>query len=197
MKPLSYLILLITGLAFTGCSKLDDPAPVNQEEVITSMLVTLKPAYGETVTLTSRDLDGDGPEAPFIEASGPLGSNITYDGEIVLLNETTNPAGIISDEVKNEAGQHQFFYAVAGSVNADFAYADKESDYADDKGVKFVGSNPVGITFILKTGDPGKGNISITLIHEPDKNGDGVRAGDSTNAAGETDFAATFPVAVE
>ncbi len=50
---------LIALFAFNSCSS-DDSKPVNEEEVITTVTVTLTPVGGGTpVVLTSRDLDGD------------------------------------------------------------------------------------------------------------------------------------------
>lgn len=52
-------LFLSSALVLTSCS--NDDAPVNEEEVITTVIVTLT-GGGETITLTSRDLDGDGPK---------------------------------------------------------------------------------------------------------------------------------------
>jgi hypothetical protein len=40
-----------------------NPIAINQEEVITTVTTTLT-AGSQTVTMTSRDLDGDGPNVP-------------------------------------------------------------------------------------------------------------------------------------
>ena len=184
MKTLRLLSLyMLGGILLTSCSSDDnDPDPVNEEEIITTMTVTLAPqGGGTTITLQSQDLDGDGPNAPVVTVSGNLAANTTYDGSIVLLNETETPAENITLEVSAEAEEHQFIFSVTGSLTA--------VDYADADG----NGNPVGIEFTLETGAAGAGSLSVTLRHEPTKPNDGTLAG----AGGETDIAQTFNVTVE
>ena len=102
--------IAITGTLFTGCSNDDDaPAPVNEEEVITTMTITMTPAGGGTaIVLQTRDLDGDGPDAPVVTVSGDFAANTTYNGAIILLNETETPAEDITAEVETEDDEHQF-----------------------------------------------------------------------------------------
>lgn len=184
MKPIKTIFaLLMTGTLFVACSNDDDaPEPVNEEETITTMTVTLVPeGGGNTITLQSQDLDGDGPNAPTITVSGNLAANTSYDGSIVLLNETETPAEDITEEVAEEAEEHQFIFGISGSISA--------VDYADQDG----NGNPVGILFELSTADAGSGSLTVTLRHEPVKPNDGTLAG----AGGETDITQTFSVTVE
>lgn len=184
MKTIKILSLLLLGGVFLmSCSSDDNnPEPVNEEELITTMTVTLTPQGGGTaITLESRDLDGDGPNAPEITVSGNLSANTSYDGVIVLLNETETPAEDITAEVAQEAEEHQFIFSTTGAILA-VDYSDADSN-----------GNPVGIVFTMETGDAGAGTITITLRHEPTKPNDGTLAG----AGGETDIAQTFNVTVE
>ena len=184
MKTIKFLALLMLGGIFLlSCSSDDnDPEPVNEEEVITTMTVTLAPqGGGNTVTLQTRDIDGDGPGAPVITVSGNLAASTTYNGSIELLNETETPAEDITEEVEEEDDEHQFIFQVTGSLTA--------VDYADADG----NGNPVGLAFTLETGAAGSGTITITLRHEPTKPNDGTLAG----AGGETDIAQAFTVTVE
>ena len=67
MKTIKILSLsILASIAFTACSDDDNvPEIVNEEEVITTMTVTLTPVTGGTdITLQTQDLDGDGPNAP-------------------------------------------------------------------------------------------------------------------------------------
>lgn len=184
MKAIKFLaLLMLGGTVLLSCSSDDnDPEPVNEEEIITTMTVTLAPQGGGTsITLQSQDLDGDGPNAPVITVSGNLAANATYNGSIVLLNETETPAENITEEVEEEDEEHQFIFQVTGSLTA--------VDYADADG----NGNPVGLAFTLETGAAGSGTITITLRHEPTKPNDGTLAG----AGGETDIAQAFTVTVE
>ena len=90
MKNLKLIALLVIPTLFsTSCS--NDDAPVNEEEVITTVTTTLS-GGGQIVTLTSRDLDGDGPNAPVVTVSGNLVAGRTYLGSTTFLNELANPA---------------------------------------------------------------------------------------------------------
>ncbi|SNY99817.1 type 1 periplasmic binding fold superfamily protein [Flagellimonas pacifica] len=196
MKTIKFLSLaLITGQLFISCSNDDDtPEEVNEEETITTMTVTLVPTSGTTVTLSSKDLDGDGPNAPVINVSGSLAENTTYSGTVVLLNETETPAENVNEEIEGEAAEHQFFFALGASLNASATYDDKESDYvSDETGEKFTTNNPVGIKFTLTTTDASTGTLAVTLRHEPKKPNDGTLA----DAGGETDITQTFNLTIE
>jgi len=175
------LSLLAAGLLTFSCSNDDDnPEAVDEEEVITTMNITLTAASGN-ITLQSKDLDGDGPNPPVIDISGNLLANTTYSGSIELLNETETPAENITEEVKEEDEEHQFFFSAGGAVTA--------VDYTDQDG----NGNPVGIEFTVTTGDAGNGTLQVTLRHEPKKPNDGSL----TDAGGETDIAQSFSVVVQ
>jgi len=178
-------ILFITStLLLLSCSNDDNanPIPVEEEETITTITITLvQEGVGEPTILQSKDLDGDGPNAPEISISGNLATNASYNGTIVLLNETESPAKNVTEEVKEEDDEHQFFFNATGSLIGT-SYAD-----TDENG------NPIGLAFILNTGDAGNATLTVTLRHQPKKPNDGTLA----DAGGETDIAQTFNVKVE
>tara|TARA_B110000259_G_scaffold156259_1_gene177720 strand:+ start:152 stop:697 length:546 start_codon:yes stop_codon:yes gene_type:complete len=181
MKFLKYALLAST-LIFASCSDDDDntPDPVNDEEVITTLTVTLD-SGSDTVVMQYQDLDGDGSNAAVVTVSGSLNANTIYDGSIVLLNETEDPAENITEEVEEEDLDHQFFYTVGSGLNVTTDYAD-----ADSMG------NPLGLSFILTTSEASSGALTFTLRHEPNKPNDGLET-----AGGETDIDVTFDVIVE
>ena len=197
MKTIKFLSMaILAGSILASCSNDDEsPEEINEEETITTMTVTLTPDSGGTaIELQSRDLDGDGPNAPEITVSGNLAENTTYNGSVVLLNETETPAEEVNEEIEGEAAEHQFFYVVAGGLNATTEYADEESDYvSDETGTNFTTNNPVGITFTLTTTDASSGTLTVTLRHEPKKPNDGTLA----DAGGETDITQTFNLTIE
>lgn len=185
MKKFTLVQLFLLTLIFSACSSSDDPEVVNEEELITTLAVTLTPqGGGSDVTLRYRDLDGDGPSAPVITVSSALASGVIYNGNIEVLDETKSPAEDITEEIEEEDEEHQFFYTFTNGI-ATTAYTD-----ADGNG------NPVGLTFTLTAGAAGSGNFTVTLRHEPDKTAPGVSSGDITNAGGETDISATFPLVI-
>ncbi|MEX6625656.1 type 1 periplasmic binding fold superfamily protein [Tenacibaculum salmonis] len=183
-----FSILSIFTLALTSCSDNDViPEQIHEEEVITTMNVVLtENGTNNTVTLKSEDLDGDGGDEPKITVDGTLKANTTYNGVITLLNETEEEPENITEEVAEEADEHQFFYS-ATDITSEFNYAgDNDSN-----------GNPVGIEFTIQTGEAGEGTYVITLKHEPSKSADGVKIGDITNSGGSTDFEAVFPIIIE
>ncbi|RXG32562.1 type 1 periplasmic binding fold superfamily protein [Leeuwenhoekiella marinoflava] len=195
MKNLKILSLLfILTIAFSSCSNDDDstPEPINEEEVITTVTVTLTPETGATVILTSQDLDGDGPNAPIIDVEGALQAGMSYSGSIVLENETETPAELINEEIEEEADEHQFFYQIGGGLDATVTYDDNEDDYLDNDN-----TNPVGLEFSLVAGTASSGQFTVTLRHEPNKDAEGVSDGDITNAGGESDITQTFDLEIE
>lgn len=175
------LLALIAVFGFWSCSDDDDPAPIDEEETITTLTAVLAETGGSTITLQSRDLDGDGPDAPVITVSGPLAANTSYAGAITLLNETESPAENITEEIEEEDDEHQFFFATTGNINS-VTYADQDDD-----------GNPVGLSFVLTTGDAGAATITITLRHEPKKPNDGTLS----DAGGETDIAQSFTLDIQ
>lgn len=183
MKKVKFLATAIFAtLLFVSCSSDDDtPEPVNEEEVITTLTVTLIPnGGGSPVTLQTRDLDGDGPNPPVV-TTGNLATGVTYNGSIVLLNETEEPAENITLEVEEEDDEHQFFYTISGGLDATTEYSNFDGD-----------GNPLGTQFTLTAGAVSSGTLTFTLRHEPMKPNTGL--GD---AGGETDISAPFNVSVE
>jgi hypothetical protein len=171
-------------LCFAGCVK-DDPTIPNQEEVITTLIYTLTPDNGgNAVVLSFRDLDGDGGNAPVI-TTGILTTNTTYTALLELQNEAAEPTESITDEIEEEAEEHQFFFQTTLN-DLEVIYDDQDAD-----------GNPIGLTTTVTTGNSDAGTITIILKHEPNKSAAGVINGDITNAGGETDIEVTFGVDVQ
>ncbi|OMP30654.1 type 1 periplasmic binding fold superfamily protein [Mangrovimonas sp. DI 80] len=187
---LKFLPLLFVAPFVTSCSSDDDtPAPVNEEEVITTLTATFVPVGGgTTVTLQTQDLDGDGPDAPVVTVSGAFASNTTYNGSVEFLNELESPAEDITEEVQEEGDEHQIFYTTSNDLGT-FSYNDSDAD-----------GNPIGVEFTFQTVETSTtldGILTITLRHEPNKDASGVNEGDITNAGGETDIQTSFNISVE
>ncbi|MGB3547986.1 MAG: type 1 periplasmic binding fold superfamily protein [Saprospiraceae bacterium] len=179
---LPFLTVFLLLVLAAGCDDDDMPEVPNEEELITTMRYTLTPvAGGAAVTFTFTDLDGDGGNAPVISAPA-LAANTAYTGEIMLLNETETPAENVTEEIRDEKEEHQFFYVAASGLNVAIATLDLDAD-----------NNPVGLESTLVTGAASSGNLTITLRHEPMKPNNGTLAG----AGGETDIEVTFNVQVQ
>lgn len=180
-RPTSFITapLFLMSALLLSCDK-DEPEPVNEEEVITTVEVTLTPEGGGIpVTLKFYDADGElGSIAPLVTVSGSLKSATTYEAQIKLLNETENPAGDISLEVKEEANDHLVCFDVTGNIAVQYLDAD-------------ANNLPLGLLTSWTTGAPGNAAVTIVLRHQ---------AGTKTGAcpgAGETDVEVSFDLLIE
>jgi len=184
MKTIELLFILLAGaLTFVSCEK-DDPEIPNEEELITTVKYTLTPqSDGSEVVFLFRDLDGDGGNSPVITTS-PLNSGTTYSGVLELLNEAETPVENITEEIKNEGAEHQFFFT--SNTNISVQYNDTD-----------LNGKPVGLKTILTAGNVGTEKLKIVLRHQPDKNAGGVANGDISNARGETDIEIEFDVVIQ
>ena len=180
MKNISFYALL--SIAMIGCSD-DDSAPevINDEELITTVILTLTQESGDQVVLTTVDLDGDGPDEPVTTVVGNFAENTQYQGAVRFLNETETPAEEITEEVLEEADEHQVFYTTTDGLNIETQYEDEDSQ-----------GNPLGLQITLTTGAASQGSLTVTLRHEPVKPNDGL-----DSAGGETDIATSFDVTIE
>jgi hypothetical protein len=185
MKAYNLLLIALFGLlTFSSCDD-DDPEPENEEELITTLNVIFEDLSDQsTYTFTFRDLDGDGGSDP-VFTTEPLPANTEFRVDLEFLNETEDPVEDITDEVRQEAEEHQIFFVIDG-VNITHSYDDED-----------VNGNPLGVVNTMQTGDAGSGTLRVVLRHEPDKFAEGVSDGDITNAGGETDIDVEFEVAVE
>lgn len=184
MKNLKILaITMVTLISFNACSK-DDPKPVNEQEVITTVTTTLT-SVGQTITLQLRDLDGFGPNAPVVTVSGNLKATTNYTGTVTFLNETTNPVGNTTTQILTEGVDHQLFFQAPSAIGT-FTYADQDAN-----------GKPIGLAFTLTTGAATTGNLTVTLRHQPNKSAAGVSTGTITNAGGATDASVRYPIVVE
>ncbi|MCW2119308.1 type 1 periplasmic binding fold superfamily protein [Flavobacterium sp. 7A] len=191
MKNFKTLALaVIATLTISSCSNDDEPVPVNEEELITTVIATYTPVGGGTaVTLQYKDLDGEGANAPVVTVSGPFAKNTTYNGAVTFKNELANPVDDITLEIIEEGVDHQLFYQKTGTLNA-FTYGTATSNF-DANG------KPVGLQSVFTTTNDATGNLTITLRHEPNKSATNVATGDITNAGGSTDAEVTFAITVQ
>lgn len=191
MKTINTIACVISfATLFISCSNENDATPVNEEELITTITAVFTPeGGGSAVTLNSRDLDGDGPNAPVITISGPFAQNTTYNGIVTFTNESVSPAEDITAEIVAEAEDHQIFYQTTGSL-PDFIYS-TTAENVDANG------KPIGLETVFTTTTAATGVLKISLIHLPNKTAAGVAAGDPANAGGNTDATEDFTVRVE
>ncbi|WP_254423309.1 type 1 periplasmic binding fold superfamily protein [Flavobacterium sp. A45] len=185
-----YVLAIATALTFSSCNNdNDDPIPVNEEELITTVTAVFTPEGGGTaVTLQYKDLDGEGANAPVVTVSSAFAKNKTYNGTVTFKNDLANPAEDITSEILEEGEEHQIFYQKTGTLNA-LTYGTSSSNF--DKNGK-----PIGLQSVFTTTEAASGTLTITLRHEPNKSATNVASGDITNAGGSTDAEVTFSISV-
>ncbi len=182
---LNWVLVLLSFVVLSACDN-DDPEPVNEEELITTVRVTFTPtAGGNAVVASFRDFDGPGGNSPLV-TDPTLAANTTYSVALEFLDETQTPSEDITEEVEEEADEHQVFFEVGSGLNFTFAYGDQDGN-----------GNPLGLTGTVTTGDASAGSLTIILVHEPNKTASGVAAGDRTNAGGEEDVRVTFAASIQ
>jgi hypothetical protein len=192
LRLLSHFFLcafVVATSLLMSCS--DDPEPVNEEEVITTLTITLTPVGvgGDPVILEFFDEDGDGAIEPVYtytpttgggSPAGILSASTTYNAVIELLNETETPAEDITVEILEEADEHLFCFTPGGTLNLVI-----ESTDEDGEGL------PVGIASSWVTGAASTGTVTVVLRHQP-----GVKTGDCPGD-GDTDISVTFNIAIQ
>lgn len=183
-KKSVYLGMLVLSIfSFTSCENQTTPDEVNEDELITTVEVTLI-TDSQTIILKSVDLDGPGGADPIITVTDPLTKNTVYSGTVRFLNELEDED--ITEEVLAEAEEHQVFYQ-APTAFGTFTYDDTDAD-----------GKPIGLEFTFTTGSTAtSGNLRVTLIHEPNKSGIGVAEGKIANAGGESDVEVDFQVQIQ
>ena len=184
---LSILLSLLMVSLVWSCDN-DDPEPVNEEELITTVNVTFTPAVGggSAVVASFVDADGEGGNAGTI-TNPTLSANTTYNVTIEFLDES-DPSDVedITEEVEEDDDEHQVFFVAASGLNFQYSYGDEDGD-----------GNPLGLVGTATAGAASTGNLVVSLLHEPNKSGAGVSAGDPTNAGGESDVEITFSVTIQ
>ena len=169
--------VLLAGLMITGCKK--EKGGENEEELITTIKVTLT-AQGSTPQIfTWKDVDGPGGNAPQISEI-VLAPNKTYACQLEFLDESKTPAEDITAEIVSEAVDHEIYYEPAG-VNVAVSNLNKDSK-----------NLPLGTTSTWTTTGVSNGSVKITLKHKP-----GIKAAGDPVTKGETDIEVSFTTKVQ
>ena len=183
------LILFIFSalLLSISCSSDDDTPIPNEGEVITKLTYTLISQSDalDIVEFTYEDSDGEGGNPATIKDGSTLKSSTTYNGTVKVENTMDTLSIIdITEEVLKEAEDHQFFYQ-EDEDNLTISYNDEDEN-----------GKSIGIKTILKTGSSGSGSLTITLIHKPNKEAEGIQINNMNNVGGSTDVQARFNLVI-
>lgn len=169
-------------LAFTmsACSK-DKDEVVNEEELITTVALSFQEVGTvNAFSVVFRDTDGEGGNPPSTFDEIILKPNADYSCSITLLNESVNPAESITDEIEEEADDHEFFLIPSGA-NIDITRVDLDSK-----------NLPVGLSSTWATGNASTGTVRVVLKHKP-----GSKAAGDAVTKGDTDIDLNFTAKVQ
>jgi len=200
-KNLQLLAILFSVIIIIGCSKDDDVAPEeeNEVEVFTdvTLLFTNTADVNDVVTASAQDPDGTGIQELQILDAITLAADTEYTLTYEILN-ALDPADIedIGSEILEEDNEHQFFFSFTenvfanptGNGNIDAAADPINYNDADENG------NPVGLSSTWTTSSTASSGASFTvrLQHQPD-----VKTATSGSNDGDTDFALTFALNIK
>ncbi|KHJ37009.1 hypothetical protein PBAC_27850 [Pedobacter glucosidilyticus] len=177
-KFLAFAALLVGSIS--ACKK-DELPHVHEEELITTVTLrfTNTANANDVVTVTARDVDGDGGNAPVIGALN-LRPNTTYNWSVTqILDESESPAEDVREEIVEENYEHLLVYTATPANLITVNITDRDRN-----------NLPVGLTGTATTTTAGTGTLRVTLKHQPN----GTKNG--TAAPGSTDFEFTFPLNV-
>ena len=187
IKLYSILTIVFLSVLATSCKKDEETpvpissttAPANEEELITSVVLSFVDTAGvqPNVTYAFRDPDGDGGNAPTVHDVITLAANTYYNATIQILNESVSPAEDITTEVQQEDDEHLFCYDIS-NTNVSVTRTDSDGTYE------------VGVTTFWSTGAAASGNTTVSLKHQP-----GVK--DGTCAPGDTDVEVIFVTEIQ
>ena len=200
-KQILLLSMLVLALVFTGCSD-DNPPPVEPQEVITTVVVTLTGADGMDYVMRWEDPEyavGEIMAGYSGDESIPEGA---YTGDIQLYNNTLPPEDegyTVTNEIMEEGDggsiDHQFFFTALGGLVVDsVAYLDLDSP-AEGQTAPCGENKPIGQQFSM-VAVSGMGELGVLLIHEPEKCADGMSDG-IWNGVGDDDVDLQFPLTVD
>ena len=200
-KNLQLLAILFSVIIIIGCSKDDDVAPEEENEVEVFTDVTLvftnTADVNDVVTASAQDPDGTGIQELQILDAITLAADTEYTLTYEILN-ALDPTDIenIGDEILEEDNEHQFFFSFTenvfanptGNGNIDAAADPINYNDADENG------NPVGLSSTWTTSSTASSGASFTvrLQHQPD-----VKTATSGSNDGDTDFALTFALNIK
>jgi hypothetical protein len=181
---------------FSSCEDDDAPAAENEVEVITRATLTFTPVLGGTTVVTvANDVDGLGP-GNFVQESIPVLESSTVYDLFISVEDARDPADIenITEEVEEEANEHQFYFFVTNNVFLEDPLAPPGSVYRDFD-VNFL---PLGLdTRWTSNPSGGTGTFRVVLKHQPGEKNQATASDRMLGVAtGDTDFDFTFDIAV-
>ncbi len=178
LKPITLAFLASIGLL--SCSD-DDPTPVNEEEVITSVTLAVTPQGGGMTETYVYNVNGEFNPKIALDKSTIYNVSITFEN-------ASDPEDIkdVTTEVIEEADDHYVFYQASVAVgDEELIITNADDDITDNNDIS-IGINTVW-NAVQTTTDL---KVLIYLIHQPTNK----TATEVTDFDGTTDVEATFNI---
>ena len=194
---LRILAALLLSVAISSC-EVDDPEKEEVPELITKVILRFESETGgEAIVATATDPDGEGVGDIEIDQPIKLALMTSYSLEIMLVNDLadiTQPEYDVSEEVREEAGEHMFFFEWTDNL---FAVPSGSGNIENSAGIvgyldEDENGLPLGLETKWTTSGPATGEFRIVLKHQPD-----LKSAQSDARTGETDLDVVLPVNVE
>lgn len=146
-----------------GCDGPQNPVEDNEEELINRVELSFTSSAGDTFSAVWDDPLGDGnPTTDGVE----LVSGESYAVSVAFLNTLSDPPEDITEEILEEADEHQVFItgaAIVGPASQDSGAALVEHAYADADSDGL----PLGLENTWDVIAEGDGDFTVTLRHLP------------------------------
>ena len=181
MKKIAQLIFLTSLILNSGSCKDPKPedVPVNETELITTVILNLHDSLGQTLHFVFQDLDGDGGQPPVRLDTIHIKTFKTYKPcHLILLDESKTPVDTVSLEINEEGNDHLVLYEPDLSI-----LKIQRIDY--DKNSLILGLVSEWIAHAS-----GFCHVRIRLKHQP-----GIKTGDPN--IGSTDMDLSFPCLID
>lgn len=182
-------VVALSSLMLVSCKK-DDKNPDDhhhdhENELITTVQLNFsgKGISGNdtTFTVSFDDPDGTGGNKPTTFDTIHFAANKTYTCDLILLDKSKNPIDTISNEVKEEADEHLFFFTPSNSDALSVTINDKDSK-GRNLGLK--------TSWVTNTKTVNAGIVKVKLMHQP-----GIK--DGSSAVGDSDVEIDFPLVIK
>ena len=163
-------LLSLLFLAGSGCADVERDHDHHDHELISTVaLLFTHSEDGTTQAVSWTEADGQSDDIL-------LTSDASYRLSVSFLNEYEDPADDITDEVRDEAEEHQVFYT--GTAVTD-GFVEVSYEDSDPNGL------PLGLETTVVTTAQGSSELTVTLRHMPPEDGAPVKRDDMAEDVAE------------
>lgn len=167
MKKITGLLVLCFSVAFiyNSCKKeektVSPPDPENEFLTTVQLIITNASDPTDKQTVAVKQMPDE--EIDYSDATMNLKKNTVYNVSVKFLDETTDPAGDITEDIYDRRNYHLICFNVSGGAKLTIERTDKDTNKP---------ALEIGLEDTFTTGDAGSGSLNVQLRHQPNaKNG--------------------------